>query len=56
MTYIRFKCSMNPIEANVQAKVQIDPNVSKALNQALMDAVSPFTNDKINDVYGVYDW
>ena len=41
-------------EGNVDA--QVAPDVSKALNEVMIDSVAPFTNDKMNDVYGVYDW
>ena len=43
-----------PHEANVDA--QVAPDLSKAWNEVMPDSVAPFTNDKMNDVYGVYDW
>ena len=40
--------------ANVDTKVAHD--LPKALDEMMINSVSPFTNDKMNDVYGVYDW
>ena len=40
--------------ANVETKVAHD--LPKALDEMMINSVSPFTNDKMNDVYGVYDW
>ena len=41
-------------EADVDTKVA--HNLPKALDEVMINSVSPFTNDKMNDVYGVYDW
>ena len=40
--------------ANVDTKVAHD--LPKALDEVMVNSVSPFTSDKMNDVYGVYDW
>ena len=51
---LRESTPSGPYAANVDA--QVAPDLSKAFSELMADSVAPFTNDKMNDVYGVYDW
>ena len=51
---LRESTPSGPYAANADA--QVAPDLSKAFSELMADSVAPFTNDKMNDVYGVYDW
>ena len=51
---LRESTPSGPYAANVDA--QVAPDLCKAFSEVMADSVAPFTNDKMNDVYGVYDW
>ena len=45
---------MKSFIANVYTYVSHD--LPKAFDEMMANSVSPWSNDKMNDVYGVYDW
>ena len=42
--------------ADSNSQPAVNPKQAAVKNDDWMDWVAPYTNDKLNDIYGTYDW